>query len=461
MGILAIAANSISSKWAIIIVGAVIAPTIVLLVKDVKKLVLMAFVIDLPLGIDIAIQNQGRHQGGPTGYIVSMMTIALVVGYALWIVEQKPKLQIFPHVTVPALLYLLMVIFSLFQASSLQLGLFGVFLLSQFVLMYFYIVNHVKTVADIQLILNTMVIGLLLESGLMVLQYFTGLTLDIGIVSSVDVAGRVGGTIGDPNSAAIYLAPNLAITLGVYLTDKLVNKRLALGALALGAIALIATSSRSGWMGFLISLAVVFVYAVRTKAGKKAIGMLVLGGLLVVVFFGGQIQGRFGTAQGAAADRGELSYMAYNIIRDYPLGVGENNYDQVMSDKYAHPNWVGHTLYPVHNKYLLVWTDTGLQGLAAFVLLLVATAWQNRQWLFSRQIDSRFTNLAASLLGALACYSFHMFSEGFASRPNVQVLWFIIAMGVATNQLVAQEKRVRRNKNKAIAFSSTRSEFEV
>ena len=215
MGTLAIVANNSSSKWVVVIIGAAVAPIVVLLVNDIKKLILIALIIDIPLGIDIAIQNQGWHKGGPTGYMVSLMTIALLVGYVLWIIERRPKPQFFPGVTIPALLYLFASLFSFFQSSNWQLSMFGFFHKLQVFLMYFYIVNHITTQDNLRLIVITMTICLLLESVLMVLQYFTGATLDIGnlVTSHAGAEGasagatgrRVAGTLGRSGHAALYL----------------------------------------------------------------------------------------------------------------------------------------------------------------------------------------------------------------------------------------------------------------
>lgn len=452
MGAGGIVANNASAKWQVVIIGAAVVPLLVLLVNDIRKVILIAFVVDIPLGLDIAIQDQEWHLGGPTGYIISLMTIALVVGYAVWIMERKPKMRFFPQVTIPAMLYLFMVVLSFYQSKNLQLSLFGLFLHCQFFLMCFYIANHVDTWADIRLMITTMVVCLLLEASFMVMQYFMGVTLNIGAISSSYVAGsaspgatgpRVGGTIGAPNSAAVYLAPTLTITFGAYLTGKLVDKRLALLALSFGVMALIFTASRTAWGSLFVAMLILLSQVIRTDAGKRAILLLLIAGLFVGVFFGGQIQERLAAAR-EDRTRPELAAMAYNIIRDYALGVGENNYDQVMSDKYAHPNWVGHKLYPAHNKYLLIWAELGPQGLVAFLLLLVATAWQARRWLFGTGICSSLFILAAGLLSAFVAYAFHMTTEGFASRANVQILWLVIGITVAVNQLISKTEPVTR-----------------
>lgn len=443
-GMLALVASGASSKWEVAVLVILAAFVATLLVGDIRKIVLLAFVVDMALGLDIALQDQEWHLGGPTGYMISLMTIALVAGYAIWIMEKRPRPRFFAGTTIPALLYLFMVVLSLLQSSNLQLSLFGVFLQFQFLLMYFYLANHVRTQADLRLIVLGIMACLLFESVLMLIQYFAGVSFSVGAIASYSVdssasAGasgpRVGGTIGSPNSAAAYLAPMLVLTFSAYLTGKLVDTRLALLAFVLGTVALIATATRTAWGSLILAMLILLSYVIRTEAAGKALWFLSVGGLIVGLLFGGQIAERI-AAVATDRTRPELATMAYNIIEAFPLGIGENNYDQVMGDRYAHPNWVGHTHYPVHNKYLLVWAETGIQGLVAFVLFLLAAMWQARHWFFRGDVDRRLGIMGAGLLSALAGYAFHMATEGFSSRANVQILWFVVAILVAVTQLL-------------------------
>lgn len=448
-GLAAILANQVSVKWALVILLAFTAPAVILLVNNLRKLLLIAVTIDIPLGLDIAINNQDWHLGGPSGFIISLMTVALVIGYAIWIVEKEPKPRFFSSVTIPALLFLFMVVVSLFQSVNLQLSLFGIFLQVQFFLMYFYLANHIRSWQDLRLVITVAAIGLLLQAALMLLQYFTGISLSFGAVSSYAyelgvsagaTGSRVGGTIGAPNSAAAYLVSTLLFVFSAYLSDRLVNKFLAILACSLGIIALVATSSRTAWGSLVLAIIVLLSQIIWTKAGKKAFWIIVVGALLIGAFFGEQIWARL-EASFSDNTRPELAYMARNIIRAHPLGVGENNYDQIMSDKYAHPNWVGHELLPVHNKYLLIWAETGILGLAAFGLLLIATAWQARRWFFQTNLPPHLLIPTAGLLSAFLGYAFHMSMEGFSSRANGQILWFLVAITVALNQLIFCPKR--------------------
>jgi hypothetical protein len=447
-GLLALQAIRAPSKWVFVIIIATAAPSIALLINDSKKLFLITVVADMALGLDIAVQNQGWHVGGPTGYMVSLMTIVLVVGYALWIIERRPRLRFYPGITIPALLYLSTSLLSFYQSTQLQLSLFGFFLKLQVFLMYFYLVNHVETWDDIRLMITTALICLLLESALMVLQYFAGASLNVAdlIVSEsmanggVGVIGnRVSGTLVTPGGAALYLNCMLAVTLGSYLAGKPVNRKLALAAFCLGVIALIATSSRGGWVAFAVAMLLILGRAVWTNAGRRAIVLFLIGGVLVGIFFGEQIGQRVETLE-EDKSRGQLAYMANNIIKAFPLGVGDNNYDQYLKDEYAHPAWVGHSLWPPHNKYLLNWAELGFQGLIAFWLLLLAPIWPARQWLFRADIAPEFVIMGSGFLGGLVACMIQMYSETFEGRMHEELLWFTIAMLAVINQFATHSK---------------------
>ncbi|MBN1562682.1 MAG: hypothetical protein JXA10_02510, partial [Anaerolineae bacterium] len=212
-GVMGIMTYQSSAKWKMVLLLIAAAPAVILVVNDIKKLILIAIVVDIPLGLDIAIPDLEWHQGGPNGYMISLMTIGLVAGYAQWILERKPKVRFFPQTSIPILIYLLMVILSFYQARNIQLSSFGLFLLCEFILMYFYIANHVLTWGTIRLIMSAIVVSMLFESLLMVFQYFTGFSFSLGPivsnaydegVSAGAVGFRVGGTIGQPNAAATY-----------------------------------------------------------------------------------------------------------------------------------------------------------------------------------------------------------------------------------------------------------------
>jgi hypothetical protein len=445
-GFLSVIAGGTSTKWTIAVLIVSVGPAAVLLINDLRKLVLILFAMDIPAGFDIAIPDIPNHQGGPNGFIISLMTIGLVIGYMLWIIERKPKVHFYPRTTVPMLLYLLAILFSFFLSHRLQLSAFGAFLNIQVMLMYFYMINHVQTWEDLAVVVTTSVIFLLLEGILMVSQYFFNTSLSMGAVSSSAYAtgvsagttgSRVAGTLGAPNSAATYLAAMIPLALASFLAGNLVDKRISYIAIPLALMSIIFTSSRTGWASVFAALACVIFQAARGKKGKQIIIAALAGSLLFAAVFGPRMLPRLQAAE-TDRTRPELATMAYNIIRAYPLGVGENNYGYVMSDKYAHPNWVGRRLLAVHNRYLLTWAERGPQGLLAFIILLVLTATQIGKWFFRSDIEERYLIMAAGFFGMLLSYIIHMFTEGMATRANLEILFFIIALTVIGNQLAVQ-----------------------
>jgi putative inorganic carbon (HCO3(-)) transporter len=447
LGTMMVLRNGLSDKWAGALVMAVPAIVFVLLVGDLKKMILLTLVLDVPLNFDVAIQNHELHSGGPTGFIISLATFALVAGYVSWIVNRSPRARGFYGVTMPGLAFLFTVVLSVFQSGNVQFSLFSIFMIAQFLLMYFYLVNRAASQEDIRFILTVLAACLLVESMFMILQYFTGINLNFAgiqtrsqfdLSQSVGGVRRVAGTIGSPNAAASYLAPALAITFGAYLTNgKLVNKSLAFAAFGLGTVALIFTSVRSGWISFAIAMTVIVFQAMRMETLRKAVLVLLIFGAFVGIFFSGRIIDRFTKDDNNSALSREWSaQMARNIMEDYPLGVGTNNYDQVMSYKYAPRELIGHTLYVVHNKYLLIRAETGWVGLLAFVWLLLAAIGQGIKWIIKSDAPPHLVILATSLMGALIGYSVNMSSETFGGRIRDQWLWFMIAMIVMVSQLI-------------------------
>jgi O-antigen ligase len=447
MGALAYIASGLPLKWATVILVAAAAPMVALFVKDIRKLILVVLTVDIPLGVDIALRDQEWHQGGPTGYIISLMTFGIIIGYALWILEKKPRFRFFSPLTWPVFLYLGAIILSMFQSSYLELSLFGAFLNIQFILYYLYLANHVQTWDSLRTVMITATILLLLESIYMLLQYYFGISLTLGFLPGVVVSGspgvsgiRVGGTIGTPNSAAIYLATMMVLTLGAYSTGKLLGSKLTFTVLGFSLVALIITMTRTAWGAVGLMGVLLIPWLWRTALRKVMFPALIVMGIIALLLFGQQIIAR-AEAIKTDATRSELAYMALNIIQAYPMGVGENNYDQVMSDRYAHPNWIGHTHYPVHNKYLLIWAENGPLGLIAFVVLLVSALWQAGRYAFKKDLDGDLAVLPASLFAVCVGYALHMVTEGFASRPNLQVLWFIFALIMAVNSVIDRQLR--------------------
>src|SRR5439155_8442376 len=115
------------------------------------------------------------------------------------------------------------------------------------------------------------------------------------------------------------------------------------------------------------------------------------------------------------------------IIRDHPLlGVGPNNYSVAMKEYGAVYGKWGDWAYTVHNKFLLVWAETGLGGLIAFSWFLAATI--HLAWKGWKTDDPWLSPLALGFMAALIGHIVHMQVDLFSARPQVEMLWVIAAL---------------------------------
>jgi len=447
LGLIVLYANGLDQRWKGLVILATIAPAVLLLVNNLGKLLLIAAAVDIVMGLDISLWERLEHKGGAPGFTLSLMTVLIVIGYARWVTnvapDKKDAVQAHKDVTVPALAFLFFMILSILQAREKWFSYTRLFLETQYFLMYFYVANHIKNRSAARLILTTVVICLFFEGTLMIFQYATGFQLAaLGIRSAAgesnitSAAARVGGTLISPNAAATYLAASLAITFAIALTnDRIVNKKLALVALLPGLPALITTQSRGGWTGFALAMLILIMGALKKRVGVRAITGFFIVIVILGVGFSTQIAERF-TAddRDSAETRVWHAKLAFNILEDHMFtGIGLNNLWYVRKD-YLPLELIDHKENILHNKYLTIWTETGLFGFLAFVWLMIAAARRAIKDALSTS-DPNMAVVLVGLLAGLVVYMWHMTVDTFSGRPRMQFLWLILALIVALGRL--------------------------
>ncbi len=450
-GIMA-AVQQMSVKWALLITMAVMAPTFVLIFGDLKKLFLMVFVIDIPLGLDISVGPlYSDHQGGPLSFVVSLSTMLLPVAYALWLLEDKQKsqakIQAFLPITIPAIIYIFSALISLLQSTNLTLSLFELFLTVKLFIFYFYIANNIRSWQELGFVMAVYSGALMVESWVVILQAVTGIDLGFLGLNAVSFEGnteslqeiRAGGTLGGANVAGAYLASALTPTIAAFLLgNKLTDNRITMAAIPFAALALLSTGSRGGWIGLALGASVVFAVALIRRINTQAIIAAAIIGMVMLGIFSGRIITRLtGDDGGSAESRIYYNQLAWNIIDDnYWLGVGINNFD-IVKWSYLPPELkqeLREFVFVVHNKYLLVWAHTGIFGFLAFVFVPVSAMIYASQWI-RQDSDVRAYIMGASFLGAILGFSFHMNFDIFDSRQELMQLWLLFALTASLRQI--------------------------
>ena len=245
------------------------------------------------------------------------------------------------------------------------------------------------------------------------------------------------GTLGNPDFYGQYLSAAIVACAAVAVFLGPGRGRIRIAAAALGvasALMLVVTTTRGGVIGVVAGVVVLGAIwirragATRTTLARFGLGGLAFAAALGVVVFTTQLGDRLVAATNLenVQDRVLIYTAATQIFLDHPiLGVGFENF-AVAYPAYAAAEGVNHnrTQTSAHNWILHLAATTGIAGLAATAILLVALAvhvWQ-------RARDPDATTLIAATAGLAAFYGSGLVLPGAQSIQWVPWACFGVAL---------------------------------
>lgn len=405
----------------------------------------------------------------PTVYLTDLLLFILL---ALWAAETVVKIkslcrehppvrQARVHLwrkesipTLSLLVFLLVAGLSVAVAKNQPAAVYKWLKLLEFTLLALWVAAHINWEHDFSRIVLALSLGVFYESLLTIFQwfrqesifgfYFLGeppysiLTPGIAKISFLgEVKVRPYGTLPHPNVLGGFLAVLLPwiIFYAARQVKEKARRYAAFGyqllVIGVGNAALFLSFSRAAWAtGGLGGIIVISYWLLATKDRNSRLRFLrVLPLFLAFCFFSAvTLAAPALLASLSWVRRLELSRMAVEMTRDYPLlGVGLNNFTVMMS-KYGWVSGFPRFLQPVHNIYLLVAAETGLFGLAAFALLLATGYWL----LVKRRTnnESRVTSNPLLLLSLSQIILLGMIDHYFLTIQQGSLLFFLI-LGLA------------------------------
>lgn len=186
-------------------------------------------------------------------------------------------------------------------------------------------------------------------------------------------SGRLTSLMADPNSYANVMALTMPFVLYCWLTRALPAALITAVIVAL-VVSIVLTASVSGMIATLLGAA---VFLVLSKNGKLVIGTSLVLGLCVAVGAGlgtdylpdvweRRVLGAFQSGDldqaGTYTDRMALIFMALDV-------VGHTTWIGMGADQFRDTNWMR---APVHNTYLLLWSEGGLPSLIGWLTMLTS-----------------------------------------------------------------------------------------
>lgn len=457
LGLVFVLTNSISRTWRGLIFMSIPALTGIIIVnypektligpkKTLMGLIVLAVALNLDFSLLIIVPPENKVALNELR--LSIATATLIVGYASLLLtrpraQAQTRIRFFPATSIPALGLIAATIAATFQSVHFTLSFFLIAQLIELFLLYLFVANYIQTYDDLQFVLLIMSLFLLGEAALIVFQKFTGFTFSMGGITATIVGDRIAGTLDSPNNAGAFLETNLLIAFAAWLLARNpIEKRLTAAAFGLGAIALVAPLSRSSWVGFLVAMSVFILLGLRKGWIKLAtVGVMLLALVLIVGLFYSQIVERLtGDDQDSAESRGVLNTLAWNMIKDKPiLGVGANTFS-LWSDHYEDSatgrlGWLARA--PVHNKYFLVWAETGSVGLFFWLWFLLAALYQGMRAALTSNRVKGISALGFSC--ALLAISYHLTSDHLLNRSITLLVWLVVAVLTSIHKLSTQK----------------------
>ncbi|MCG8607637.1 O-antigen ligase family protein [bacterium] len=365
--------------------------------------------------------------------MVLAFDVLLGVLYVLWFINSngfvKPRF-FWGRIALPFTLFLIWTLISAAAALSLTMLGAGVYMMLKAFLLYLYVVNNVRTKADLHKVFIWFCVGLCFHGFLGIVQYTTGSSLGLGFLGAISktrLAGvtRVRGTFGLPNRFGAWLALLVPIASCLFLFEIKPRMKMFYGAATfLGIVALLLSFSRSAWAGLLGSGGLLIYLLARHRMLKPK---YVVGIIAVMIVIAGLVGGFWDTIMlrfetGATGKyRLVMIDIAFDLIKEnFLIGVGLMNYRFHQIEHFRF--W-----QPVHNTYLRLAAEIGIPGLILFLTIIITSMREAYRMLKSKD---RF--LFASALGLIGSMWAFLFTIQFGPEYHhyrIKILfWFILGL---------------------------------
>ncbi len=423
-------------------------------------LFLLAFIV--PFYLEKAIVDRPETVSYTAGISINLSDILTLTLFFILLTRlalKQVKFTFFNLVTVAAFTWLFASLFSLPAAEDGELALFQFINMGKLLLFCLVIASSVRSDLDLTLVTTGLLLSMAFQSLVGIYQGLTGHPLGLSFLAeateiskqqlSVGLVNRVQGTLGSPNTLAMYLCIGVPFALALLFSKtKPYVKVLAAIALCLTSWALIFSLSRAAWVNFLLITCFVLVLAARRKQISSKAAILIASAtalvLLGISLFGTNlILSRLtSNDQSSITDRISLAEGALAIIRDNPVvGVGLNNYP-LVSPRYGPADAAAWNSYApiVHNAFLLIAAETGILGLGAFLVFIITLLIQT-WWVVDHTSSSMVWIAGVGVLGGLVALMVHNMVdyELLGSSRVFTLFWLLTGLSTALMHRVVLE----------------------
>lgn len=289
-------------------------------------------------------------------------------------------------------------------------------------------VNVVRTPTMLRAVMAVLVLSSLPTVFSAVHDAVTGAANVAALLPNGTLIYRTTGGSGLVNQYAFYVMAVFFVALGLTLTARRWSERLLFFTCTVGClVAVYLTYTRGAWIATIIGLA-----AFALVNGRKTIVGLIATAIACVAVAPPALWGRLSFGDSSVAERIDYAHTAFAAIHVYPLtGYGWGSTFETVGQLVV-PMLKPADLPFWHNDYLIVATQVGLPGLAVFLWIWAALAWNTIKTARSTPTGFSRTTMAV-LLGATAAMFAQAFTDMFYWRNETgPLVWLIVGLLCAT-----------------------------
>lgn len=347
--------------------------------------------------------------------------------------------KLFPPGSGLYLLYCFASLISIFNAPEPIYSWFAFFKMFKMVLVFIAAYNFIRDEEDLRFFLRSMAAIMCWQCAVVLkMKYLDGIY-------------QVYGTFEHQNSLAMFTILIAMVFLGVALGPSDRSSNFYLFAYLVCAVIVQSTLSRGGLAMFALGTAAVVMTSLMERVTKRRLTVLASLGLVGVVgllFTADTILGRFNDYgnQESKNTRDMLNVSARMMLNDHKLGIGLNNFAHAINKPFHYGDHIdrwhlmnGNSVDPNYKKgtveslWWLILSETGVQGLLTYLLLIgVGLYWNLRAMFFFKH--HLFGAVAMGIFWGCTMNYLQSFLERVLTQPRNMILWLLLlAVGAKIN----------------------------
>ncbi len=454
-GFITCLAAGMELKWLIAyLIGILIVITLALSSQQ-RRCALGLFILFIPFFIAKRIFSSEYPMitGGPSSIGLFLYDVPLTFLLVLFVKERVLRRNssfYIPKVFLPFFLYIIWSGVSIINSIEPLLTLIELIWLCKMAIILLLVVNVVKDRNDLVLVFSLLIVGLFIQEIITFSQAYLKIWYTFGgdiektlfQTATEKEVFRAGGAFGPHNVQSAYYALLIPLTIGLFFNAQ--NKKLKFVLLLLilsGIYSLILTYSRNGYLSVASAIVVIVFLAWRRnvlnwKHLMVGVWILITVGGLIISIWGEDFIDRV-TSFKAIEPRWEGVKIALNMVKGHPfVGVGLNNFAIAMGDRNYAPEGISslqqayfqgqYFATVVHNKYLLVTSETGMMGLGIFLWTLYIVY----SYAFKLLANQKrfYWAIGTGMLGALVGASIQMLFDIYNADLLITLFWVFVGL---------------------------------